>query len=336
MSFSAFGVKPLSLNHLIVHQLTRLDAKTDLHLQDEALTVDDAALTLVAEVKSSFAGRASKRYGGFSEQAGHFKALTGQWLRDGITFKTWSQQLMERLALALENEGVESDGYWLFADEQLESGRQVWFFQLRHKHGLSVTHDLNLSDSRLIDYGRLGFGACLNVTEWEQEAPGQYLTVSFGFGDKALQDALLNFVDFVATIDTSADTEAFMAVVDAFSVQLPADKGQNYRKKAAEFCIEQDKMGEPVSYRVLSEELQADADASFSQFIEQEQPSLKESFIPDRKSLKKYIRYSGRSKDVSISFSNINLGKDVQFDADNERLIIHEIPASLLKQLKGE
>jgi nucleoid-associated protein len=325
----------VSLNHLVVHQLTRLDTKTDLHLQDETLPVNDAALTLVGEVKSSFAGRASKRYGGFAAQAGHFKALTSQWLRDGITFKTWSQQIMERLALALENDGIESDGHWLFADEQLESGRQVWVFQLRHKHGLSVTHDLNLSNSQLIDYGRLGFGACLNVSDWEQAEASQYLTVSFGFGDKALQDALLNFVDFVATVDTSADTEAFMAVVDAFSAQLPADKGQNYRKKAAEFCIEQDKMGEPVSYRVLSEELQADADSSFSKYIEQEQPTLKETFIPDRKSLKKYIRYSGRSKDVSISFSNINLGKDIQFDADNERLIIHEIPASLLKQLRG-
>lgn len=326
----------MSLNHLIIHQLTRLDGNTDLHLQDEPLTVDDAALTLLAEAKSSFTGRASKRYGAFADRAGHFKALTGQWLRDGLTFKTWSQQLMERLALVLENEGVESDGYWLFADEQLESGRQVWLVQLRHRQGLSVTHDLNLSDSRLIDYGRFGFGLCLNVTEWQRDEPGQYLTVSFGFGDKALQDTLLNVVDFVATVDTSADTEAFMAVVDAFSVQLPADKGQNYRKKVAEFCIEQDKMGEPVSYRVLSEELQADADASFAKYIEQEQPSLKASFIPDRKSLKKYIRYSGRSKDVSISFSNINLGNDVQFDADNERLIIHEIPASLLKQLKGE
>lgn len=324
----------MPMNHLIVHQLTRTDNKTDLHLRDDELALDDAARTLLAEVKSTYAGRASKRYGGFSEETGHFKALTRQLLNDGITFKTFSQQLMEHLALALEQADVEAEGHWLFAEESLEAGRQLWFFHLKHKQGLSLTHDLLLSDSRIIEYGKLGFGACIDLNALA-EGEKQYLTVSFGFGEKSLQDALLDFAGFVATVDTSADTEAFMAVVDAFSTRLPQDKGQNYRKKAAEFCVEQDKMGEPVSYRVLSEELQAEADASIAQYIEQEEPTLKESFIPDRKSLKKYIRYSGRSKDVSISFSNDTLGKDIQFDAEHERLIINEIPASLLQQLKG-
>lgn len=324
----------MPMNHMMVHQLTRIDNKTDLHLRDDELELDDPARTLLADVKSTFSGRASKRYGAFSEESGHCKALTRQWVSAGITFKTFSQQLMQHLAIALEQADVEAEGHWLFAEESLEAGGQLWFFHLKHKSGLSLTHDLLLSDSRIIDYGKLGFGACLDLSAFAEQDK-QYLTVSFGFGEKSLQDALLDFIGFVATVDTSADTEAFMAVVDAFSTRLPADKGQNYRKKAAEFCVEQDKLGEPVSYRVLSEELQTEADASIAQFIEQEEPTLKESFIPDRKSLKRYIRYSGRSKDVSISFSNDTLGKDIQFDAEHERLIINEIPAALLQQLKG-
>jgi len=325
----------MPMTNLIVHQLTRTETKTDLHLQDAELPLDDHALTLLAEVKSSFAGRASKRYGGFSEEAGHFKALTGQWQQNSIPFKSFTHQIMERLAVTLEQGGLESTGHWLFAEEEIEAGRQFWFFQLRHKDGLALTHDLQLSDSRILDYSRLGFGLCLDLTALADPAEKQYLTISFGFGDKALQDGLVDFVDFVATVDTSADTEAFMAVVDAFSTQLPPEKGQNYRKKAVEFCMEQDKLGEPVSVRTLSEELQTEADASISQYIEEAKPDVKEAFIPDRKSLKKYIRYSGRSKDVSISFSNDTLGRDIQFDEQNERLIINEIPSSLLKQLKG-
>ncbi len=325
----------MPMTHLIVHQLTRTDIKTDLHLQDTELELDDAAITLLAEVKSSFAGRASKRYGGFSVEAGHFKALTGQWQANAIPFKSYTQQLMERLAVTLEQGGLEATGHWLFAEEELEAGRQLWFFHLKHKDGLALTHDLKLSDSRVLDYSRLGFGLCLDLDGLKDADEKQYLTVSFGFGDKALQDGLLDFVDFVATVDTGADTEAFMAVVEAFSTQLPPEKGQAYRKKAVEFCMEQDKLGEPVSVRNLSEELQTEADASISQYIDEVRPDVKEDFIPDRKSLKRYIRYSGRSKDVSISFSNDTLGKDIQFDEQNERLIINEIPASLLKQLKG-
>ncbi|MFT7697360.1 MAG: nucleoid-associated protein, partial [Reinekea sp.] len=59
-------------------------------------------------------------------------------------------------------------------------------------------------------------------------------------------------------------------------------------------------------------------------------------FIPDRKSLKKYLRYTGKSKEVSISFSNDILGKNVNFNPENESLTITNLPAALLKQLKEE
>ena len=325
----------MPMTHMVVHQLTRTREKTDLHLNDDELSIDDACKGLLMEVKGSFSGRASKRYGGFSQEAGHFKALVKQWLSESISFKTLGQQLLERLALHLEQQELESDGHWLLAEEEVESGRLLWLFQMRHKEGLAVTHNLQLSGSRILDFGRLGFGVCLDLTAFAANE-GQYLTVSFGFGDKALQDGLMDFTDFVATVDASADTEAFVQVVDAFTQQLPPEKGQNYRKKALEFCVEQDKLGEPISVRTLSEELQADAEASIVDYIEQKAPEVKSEFIADRKSLKKYIRYSGKSKDVSISFSNDTLGRDIQFDAENNRLIINEIPSALLKQLKGQ
>ena len=64
--------------------------------------------------------------------------------------------------------------------------------------------------------------------------------------------------------------------------------------------------------------------------------SEKTEFIPDRKSLKNYIRYSGKNKDVTLSFSAMALGGDVQFNQSNNSLMITNLPARLLKQLKQE
>ncbi|MDF1763073.1 MAG: nucleoid-associated protein, partial [Oleibacter sp.] len=78
------------------------------------------------------------------------------------------------------------------------------------------------------------------------------------------------------------------------------------------------------------------------QLVAQGAPSLevaeavKAELIPDRKQLRGFIRYSGKTKDVSLSFSANMLGEAIEFDALQKRLIIHKIPESLLKQLKGK
>jgi nucleoid-associated protein len=46
------------------------------------------------------------------------------------------------------------------------------------------------------------------------------------------------------------------------------------------------------------------------------------------------VRFSGRSKEMSLQFAASLLGEEVEFDAANERLVINKIPKSLLGQLK--
>jgi nucleoid-associated protein len=144
----------------------------------------------------------------------------------------------------------------------------------------------------------------------------------------------------VDTINTAVDTERFMEIVKAYSETLPQEKGTNYRKKAIEYCTEQDKMGETVVANeisvVLKDEVGTGEVESLVNYMDTTQPEAKQEFIPDRKSLKKYMRYTGKSKEVSISFSNEILGKNVNFDPTSESLTITDLPAALLKQLKDE
>lgn len=70
-------------------------------------------------------------------------------------------------------------------------------------------------------------------------------------------------------------------------------------------------------------------------FMESREPEAKREFIPNRASLKKFQRYTGKTKEVSISFSNEILGRNVNFDPSSETLTISNLPANLLKQLKS-
>lgn len=327
----------MSIKHAIVHHLTR-KAESSLNLREDELMQDDQLTQLMTQTKTAFYNRSSKQYGQFAEEAGQFKALTQQWQARSISFTTLTTQMMKQLQLDMEQQELEIDGHWFFAHEELESGENLWFFHLKHKDGLMLTHSMDLSDARLIDFAKLGFGGYVDLSAMA-ENDQKYLTVSFGFGDRPLQSALLNFVNFVDTINTAADTERFLEIVKAYSESLPQEKGSNYRKKAVEYCAEQDKLGETVIADeiavVLKDEIGTDGPQTLATYMEEAQPEAKKEFIPNRASLKKFQRYTGKTKEVSISFSNETLGTNVNFDPMNESLTITNLPANLLKQLKA-
>jgi len=333
------NVSFMPVTNAIVHQIFRNSTTQNVDLREDELDQNEQLLDLVNYVKNAFYNRSSKQYGCFSEEAGHFKALTGQWNQKSVGFVTFTHQLMKQLQTEIEEKELEIEGHWLFVNEELEQGNHLWFFHLKHKDGLYLTQKMDVVDSSIIDFGKLGFGGYVDLNGLSEQDE-KYLTVSFGFGDRQLQSALLDFVNFVDTIDTTADTERFMEIVKAYSETLPNEKGSNYRKKAVEYCAEQDKLGETVICDEISVALKDNADSSEAEtlvsFMKTNEPEAKEEFIPDRKSLKKYLRYTGKSKEVSISFSNDILGKNVNFNPANESLTITNLPAALLKQLKEE
>jgi nucleoid-associated protein len=63
---------------------------------------------------------------------------------------------------------------------------------------------------------------------------------------------------------------------------------------------------------------------------------IKTELIPDRKSLKNYLRYSGKNKEVTLSFAATALGSDISFDPNENSLTIKNLPSRLLKQLKPD
>jgi nucleoid-associated protein len=54
----------------------------------------------------------------------------------------------------------------------------------------------------------------------------------------------------------------------------------------------------------------------------------------DRSSLKRYVRYFGRDKNMSISFSADMFGQEIVYDEVAGTLTIKQIPKSLKQQLK--
>lgn len=318
----------------IAHRLTRRTGEQSYSLSETPIESALLASRLVSEVKPLFARRATKRYGRFADEASNFKGLLLNWLDNGQGFAQFSARALEQLAMLIEEQDLETDGHWLFALEELEHTRHLWIVNLKQRAGLSINADNAVSETDYIDFSKTGLCARLDLNDIQRPERQRYLTLSFGFGDRQMQGALFDYFGFFDTVDTQADTERFMQAVDQYSADMPEENAKRFQKEVAQFCMEQSAQGEAVNYRELSAEVDSVASQSFDQFVQESAPELQEEFIPDRSSLKKYIRYTGRTKEVSISFSNESLGKSISFDEQAETLTLRELPSTLIKQLK--
>ena len=330
----------MAIVQAVAHLLTLNTLTQTMELRTEVLSDDAALQHLFQEARSQYYGRSNKRYGQMTENSSPFKALTETYCRGENAFLAYSQELMNALQTAFVESHIETEGHWLLVHERAEGEERIWWFHLKHRSGLYLDHSISLNEGRLLEMGRIGFAMCLQLPN--EAALGlhqkglQNLTLSFGFGDRALQHMLLEFVDFIDTVDTAADTENFISVVNAFTDALPESDAKSYRRDAVSYCLQQDQAGEPVSYQALSAELDSGLPLKLEQFIQQESPDLGKQFIPNRARLKKFVRYSGKNNEVSISFTNETLGKNVQFNPENETLVITDLPSALLKQLKQQ
>ena len=320
----------------IAHRLTRQTGEQSFHLKEQPIGSELNIRKLLNEIDQVFTRRATKRYGRFADEATSFKGLLLNWQEKGMDLTQFSSRVIELLAVMFENEDLETDGYWAFIEQDETERHELWIVQLKQSDGWCFDESNELVETEQIQFSKMGLCCCIDLKRLFDPSASRYLTLGFGFGDRSTNRVLGEFIGFFDTVDTQADTERFMEVVRDYSANMEEVAGKRYLKEVAEFCMEQSKAGESVNYRDLTASVETDQEVGFDQYIASKAPELKEQFIPDRASLKRYVRYTGRTREVSISFSNESLGKSISFDPSSETLTLKDLPANLVKQLKEQ
>ncbi|MFT6153154.1 MAG: nucleoid-associated protein [Bermanella sp.] len=348
----------MPVTHFITHQITKAGPQdgAQVSLNGTLSTVDDYANKVMSQLRSIFISRAGKRYGRFNPDAPQIKALTLDWLNDKQSFLSFTQTLAKYFASHLDNSPLEIDGYIAVIAEEIADGERLYVYHLREKTNVAFNNNMELTETKIIDFSNTGFALCINTGVLKGDDQEKYLSYSYGRGEKALQNSFSEFIGFTDTINVEQETQEFLQIVNEYTKSLSDADANETRTKVVEYCMEQDKYGAPVEFKAISQEIDEHEPEKFEKFIvekreqarsnsaagvgaENSETALAEvrnEFIPDRKSLKNYVRFSGKNKDVTLSFSAAALGGDVQFNAGNNTLVIANLPARLLKQLQQD
>ncbi len=147
-------------------------------------------------------------------------------------------------------------------------------------------------------------------------------------------DIFSKMLGYQNSIDTEKETETLLETLEKYTKKIEGKEAAQCRKKAYDFCVEQQQIGEPVQIEQLSNYIDENEPQRFASFAREEQSINSEAeFRPDNRKLKHLVRFTGKGNGMSLSFSSDLIQSSVHYNPANDTLTITEIPKSLKAQL---
>ena len=329
----------MPITHITAHYLRRdNDAAALLSLRQELLSIDEPKNRLLDQLKSCFLGRLNREHGSFSSEGGAENSMLAATLRtflaDEQDFTQATIAIMKQMEQSVNEAEMEINAHFLFFVEQSEDHHHVFYLFIVHQNeSLAISDQLDVMPSYTIDTGPSLACIKVDIMEWLVHKNYAYLTLSSPRGKPALCDALEKLTGFSHGINKKEATKSFLDGVESFAKQLPDDKAREYREQVVGYCMAQDEKDEPVNIEELSRELVDIDRESFVRELRTHHPGEKDELMVDRSSLRRFVKFAGRDKDLSITFSTYHLHSRVEYDMEGDTLTIKGLPKALRTQL---
>jgi len=110
-----------------------------------------------------------------------------------------------------------------------------------------------------------------------------------------------------------------------------------FLRKAYTICKGYADTDRPFELEPFSNELWPDNPEELIAAISESDKSISDGFVPDKRSLNRLVKFTGKSKHWRLDFDRLALEtKEIQFDKEKGTLTITQLPAELLERMIKE
>lgn len=327
--------------HLIEKQVD--SSSSNLSVNNENITSSTSLERLVDELNKVYNSKSNKIFGSFLEpeisdeieSINSMKDLLSQFINGQHNFIEYTHKSMKLLKHYIEQASKATGGYVIFAHYKLFGCDFMLIAMVNNVSGVSVNHDLKINDIDYLDVARLHLAARIDLTQWQEEPEsGRYISMIRTKESHKLSEYFRKFIGSDETIDSKQETnELFTAVNQFCDTNLDDEQKTQFKKKAAEYCLEQAENGQNVVLKDFSNYAAEGAVEDFLNYVSSEQFGLNKEISPNKTTIRRFHKLSGRNERVSITIDEEALGESVIFDPENETLTISDIPTTLKAQL---
>ncbi|WP_433738966.1 nucleoid-associated protein YejK [Pseudomonas putida] len=327
--------------HSIIH---KIDKKPDgspaiLHYSGAELVESQARDELVNQFNESYNAKAGKAWGFFHAESGAFP-LSG-WLSKYMAgtenFVDFSGDAVEHLTRLMEESNLTIGGSALFCHYVQGMTDYLVIGLLQETEAVIMTEGLTLMPIRRLDLDHIHLAARINLSEWKSNpASRQYISFIKGKNGRKANDYFRDFIGCQEGVDGPGETRTLLKAFSDFveSEDLAEDSAREKTNTLVSYAMSQAKLGEAITIDELSELLDEVQPKNFADFIKGKDYGLSATLPPDKKTLNKFRRFTGRIDGLSISFEQHLLGSKVEFDEAGGTLTLRSLPTQLTDQLK--
>lgn len=323
----------------IVHTIDKAGSDAPATLTPAAAAINDSTdmSELVAGLNKAYHGKA-KTWGRFAEgeDASDFAPRLGAMLAGEQDFVTFTRELAERITSLVDNH-LPLGGHLLIAHERQGDTDYLSLALLHMRQGFGLDAEQKVVATSQLNLTQPSLAARINLTQWQDDAPSrQYLSFLRDRGGKKLADDFSALLGAQEGVDASSETRTLLKAFSDYVEQedLPDEQSREKTDAVIDYASDQASRGEPITLDELSELVDEQQPKAFYDYIRQQDYGLSPEIPPDKRALNQFRRFTGRAGGVSISFDSHLLGSSVEYDADQDRLIIKKVPNQLRDQLK--
>ena len=309
-----------------------------LHISSTELVESQATENLLNDFNEAYNAKQGKGWGFFHPESGAYP-FSG-WLKgfyDGGDFIEFSLTAVEHLTKLMEESNLSVGGHVLFAHYQQGMTDYLVIGLLQHSESITVNADLSVTTSKHVDFGSITLAARINLTEWRNNPNSRqyasYMKVKTG---KKSSEYFRDFIGCQEGIDGPSETRTLLKAFSDFvtAEDLHEDNAREKTHALVSYSMAQAKLGEPIAIDELSGLIDEDQPRIFYDFIKAKDYGISETLPPDRKTLNKFRRFTGRAEGMSISFEAHLLGSKIEYDEEAGSLLLRGLPTQLRDQLK--
>lgn len=341
---AAIAAVPAQAGHgivgLVVHKFDKLKhGAATVDLRPDVIAVNPTAVRLVEQLHHLYSDRPQKGFGKFEDDQDNFPM--GRFVRDYYVNKTTSFydlscSMMKHLEARANQEPLSTGGYVVIA--HVTNGATHWLLALivTEVLGTAITQGLEIVDSVHLDMTNLRVAGRVNLSDW---VDGAERYISFLKGKSEVSTYFKLFLGCNTVLENLVESQKFTEALRAYvNSELPdAEERGRTLDLAYEHLAEMAKSQTAISLEAFANQFAPQDPKVLLGYLTQEDLSLSDGFIPDRRAIRSLATFKGKAKDWKLEFNRAAIrSQELDYNKADNTIVLSNVPDSLKNLLIEE
>jgi nucleoid-associated protein len=328
--------------NVIVHTVNKGDGGFVVDDRKEVLEVGETVQRLIDQLAKIYAAKTGKSHGRFEEDAENYpvsKFLEDYFQKGSSDFVSTTLNMAKSLRKSVQ--GTASTwGHVFFAHFTRVTDKTDFFIVaiLNDELGAALNKSKEVVDALHLDIKGFRLAGRVNLSSWAEGAD-KYLSFIKGRGQDKVSDFFKLFLGCNNSVAAVLETQKLGKALEEFvqSKEMSENQREEFLRSAYSICKRYADKDLPFEVKAFANELWPESPEDLSDIFEGSGLDISDGFIPDKRSLRSLVKFTGGSKNWQITFDRAALSNgEIEFDKESEALVIKKLPNELLARLRME